>query len=202
MITFSGEFKLNKKLTVSLSQFINALSNTVRCVRKVDNYTYGFESEFFVNDNFSDISKPIRVPSTQPMGLLEWKPNNKRNAIIWTGNANFNTYAEWLLYLIEKILAPNGYILYGEVIYNKDNENGKLIVIKNKIFNLPQFGDSIEVIPTLNLRLDFPYIDIKPIKKYIKKSWTKKEVITLLLLLGENYGATKDEMDEWLEFNI
>lgn len=139
---FAGEFKLNKKLDDKLYAFLIKFNQTRRMKRKI-NDIYGKEGEFFVdskaecgqdwdNPNVVDSSEP---PSTQPGLWCQWVPTEDRQYIEWDGGEKFYNFVEWIMYIIEKILKPNGYILNGEVKWQGEefDDRGKIIIKNNKV---------------------------------------------------------------------
>ncbi|MBY9087518.1 hypothetical protein KIH86_25350, partial [Paenibacillus sp. HN-1] len=81
------------------------------------NSDFGIEGEFyfnpmdFENDGQSMDSSIIdynEPPSFQPTLWLHWFPSTDRNEIIWNGGDFTEGAAEWVAYIIFKILAPKG----------------------------------------------------------------------------------------------
>ncbi|MGR0121661.1 hypothetical protein [Bacillus halotolerans] len=115
-----GQFRLNKTLDSDTFIFLNKLADTRRMKRKVDESIYGIEGEFYVDgdggqayeENIIDYNEP---PKTQPSLWLQWIPTEEKNAIVWDGGEKFNCPDEWIVYLIEKVLKPKGYVLNGVV---------------------------------------------------------------------------------------
>ena len=54
---------------------------------------------------------------------------------MWDGNEKFYSYIEWLEYLIDKVLAPRGYVVNGEVTWGGEDrrDTGKITVVNNKV---------------------------------------------------------------------
>ncbi|MFA1782442.1 hypothetical protein ACDX77_19395 [Bacillus velezensis] len=120
-----GQFILNKTLDSETFIFLNKLAESRRMKRDVDESIYGIEGEFYVDEfyfnsdgelayeeNILDYNEP---PKTQPSLWLQWIPTEEKNAIVWDGGENFNCPDEWIVYLIEKVLKPKGYVLNGVV---------------------------------------------------------------------------------------
>ena len=63
---------------------------------------------------------------------------------------------EWLVYLIHKFLAPNGYVLNGVVEWSGEESGdvGEIFVEDNKVFIQEWKGNKHEVLPTNNMRTD------------------------------------------------
>lgn len=147
---FDGTFKLNKKLTPELHAFLKQLEDTRRMKRDVDESIYGVEGEFFVagegfrgqghSDNVIDHNEP---PATQPGLWLGWTPTDDMMGLEWNGVEKFYAYGEWMAYLIEKILKPNGYVVNGSVKYSgeKVEDAGRLEVVDNEVVLRPYEGN-------------------------------------------------------------
>lgn len=103
---------------------------------------YGIEGEFFVegggafgqelDDSILDYNKP---PITQPGLWCQWTPTEDRMHIEWDGAEKFYNYTEWIMYIIDKILKPQGYSLEGEVEYHGQNyyDFGTIIIQNNLV---------------------------------------------------------------------
>lgn len=135
---FVGEFELNKPLDEETYNFLVKFNETRRMKRKVDP-KYGVEGEFYVDgkgmfgqahdETVIDYNNP---PSTQPSLWCQWRPTEDRKFIEWDGGEKFYYYIEWIEYLIDKILAPKGYVLNGKVKWCGEDLNDRgLISIKN-----------------------------------------------------------------------
>jgi hypothetical protein len=90
--------------------------------RNVDESIYGVEGEFYVDgtgfagqghdNNIVDFNTP---PTSQPSLWLQWIPTEDGNSIEWDGGEKFYCADDWILYLIDKVLEPRGYVLNGLV---------------------------------------------------------------------------------------
>lgn len=141
---FNGKFKFNKQLDEEIYNLLVGLATTRRMKRQGLDPKYGYQGEFYFNKNdFSnagqtedtsivDYNEP---PDTQPSLWLQWIPTNDSMFLEWDGGEKFYSYIEWLEYLINKILAPHGYSLTGEVYwYGEDrDDNGIIEIVDNKI---------------------------------------------------------------------
>lgn len=152
---FSGSFQLNKPLAEKTKEFLTKLAQTRRMGRRVD-AKYGIEGEFFVDGsgsfgqgNDSNIIDHNDAPATQPGLWLQWIPNKEGTAIEWDCGEKFYNYTEWLVYLIHKILAPNGYVLNGKVTWQGEETGdvGEITVKNNKVFVKPWKGKKMEMTP-------------------------------------------------------
>ena len=149
--TFSGEVTLNKPLTEELYFYLINFSRTRHMKRDVEmlkeaGFTedYGVEGEFFVentdyyskiigkDETIIDINTP---PSTQPGLWCQWIPNHNRVTIEWDGGEKFYHAAEWMDYLITKILVPQVYIANGKIYaYGEDSDDHWMLsVVDNEV---------------------------------------------------------------------
>jgi hypothetical protein len=138
-----------------MAQYLTLFNETRRMQRRTDS-VFGIEGEFFVfgggdfgqdrEANVNDFNIP---PSTQPGLWCKWTPTEDRMGIEWDGNEKFYDYTEWLVYLIHKILAPNGYVLNGVVEWSGEETGdvGEIFVEDNKVFIQEWKGTKTEVTP-------------------------------------------------------
>jgi len=139
---FRGSFKFNKTLSPKMLDYLTKFNETRRMARNVDN-AFGTEGEFYVfgsgfmgqNDE-SNVIDCNREPKTQPGLWCKWTPSDDGTELEWDGSEKFYYYTEWLFYLINKIIAPNGYVLYGEVDYRGEDfdDHGTIEVRDNVIY--------------------------------------------------------------------
>lgn len=165
---FTGQLNLNKTLSVKALRFLELLNNTRRMGRKNIDDAFGIQGEFFVfedpnskqyiKDFFPGIEIPNptiidfnRPPSTQPGLWCQWRPTKNGNAIKWDGKDKFYNYTEWLVYIIHKILKPNGYVLNGKLKYKGEwkGDYGEIEVKDNHVFL-----NGEEQFPTPEMRTD------------------------------------------------
>ena len=160
---FSGKFNLNKELTPKMAQFLKLFNETRRMKRKTDE-VFGVEGEFFVfgggsfgQDREPNIIDFNKEPSTQPSLWCQWTPTSDNMGIEWDGGEKFYCYTEWLVYLIHKVLAPNGYVLNGVVEWQGEERGdyGEITVVDNRVFTSE---DSGEILPSNNVRTDIVLI--------------------------------------------
>lgn len=137
---FTGQLKFNKQLSLDDKTFLEKLANTRRMARNIGP-EFGVEGEFFVDGggdfgqgHEGSIVDYNRPPSTQPSLWLQWAPTEDGWYLEWDGGEKFYSYVEWLEYLIEKVLAPKGYVLNGEIEWEGE-ESGDLgrIVVKDNV---------------------------------------------------------------------
>ena len=84
------------------------------------------------DDSIIDYNDP---PQGQPGLWCQWIPSDDGTEILWNGGEKFYHYTEWLEYIIDNFLAPNGYVLNGEVYwYGEESDDiGKIIVSDNQV---------------------------------------------------------------------
>ncbi len=109
----------------------------------------GEEGEYFVggkgdggqdeDDSILDYNEP---PGDQPGLWCGWRPNEDDTAIVWDGGEKFYYYVEWLEYLIERFLAPWGYLLNGRMDWQgeEDDDRGTILVRDNRVEPGPPAG--------------------------------------------------------------
>ena len=134
---FEGAIQIDRELDNKTYELLIGLSNTRRMKRNIEGY--GIEGEFYIesidqdkDDTVIDTNNP---PLTQPGVWLDWIPSEDRKNIIWNGSEKFYHGAEWMIYLIDKILAPRGYVLNGKIKAQGEcaNDRWNLIVKNNKV---------------------------------------------------------------------
>lgn len=137
---FTGSFKLNKKLDAETFDLLKGLATTRRMARNIAGY--GIEGEFYTldrndygQDRTPDVIDGNRPPRTQPGLWCQWTPTDDGMEIEWDGGEKFYAYTEWLVYLIDNVLAPRGYKLTGTVAWRGEDSSdlGAIQVIDNKV---------------------------------------------------------------------
>lgn len=156
---FEGQFNLNKQLDNKIHKYLVLFNESRRMGRNLDGafgiegefYTFGDDKDIFFNRQDSNIIDHNKAPVTQPGLWCQWVPSEDGNSIEWDGGEKFYNYTEWIVYLINKILAPNGYVLNGKVDYFGE-ERGDVGVIEIKD-NVVYLNGSISK-PTQTMRTD------------------------------------------------
>lgn len=160
---FSGQFNLNKELSPKMGEYLKAFNETRRMKRDTDE-AFGIEGEFFVfgggsfgQDREPNVIDYNQAPSTQPGLWCQWTPTSDNMGIEWDGGEKFYHYTEWLVYLIHKVLAPNGYVLNGVVAWDGEDRGdyGEITVVDNRVFTSE---DSGEILPSNNIRTELVLI--------------------------------------------
>lgn len=140
--SFNGSFSVSPILHPKTKEFLEKLSMTRRMGRKGMLEMYGKEGEFFVDaegDSGQDNNNPLIIdgnkpPCTQPGLWCQWIPSDNGDCLEWDGGEKFYKYVEWITYIIDKILKPNGYKVNGEVKWQGDEMDDRgLIIIKDNI---------------------------------------------------------------------
>jgi hypothetical protein len=144
---FRGEFTLDRPLSPVLLAYMASFAR-IRHVKRdpaklSDGHYYGEECEFFCFQDYETHGQKIdgsitdhnTPPSNQPGLWCQWIPNEHGTAIVWDEGEKFYEYIEWLQYIIDKILIPDGYVLNGCVEYRGEewSDHGEITVIDNVI---------------------------------------------------------------------
>lgn len=134
---FEGHFTIDRPVDEDTYKLLRGISETRRMRRDVGP-EYEDEGEFYIDgtgsrgqgrdDNIIDYNMP---PATQPSLLIQ----EDRQTIAWDGIENFYEYVEWLEYLINWILYPEGYVVNGEVRWQGEehDDRGTIIVTDNRV---------------------------------------------------------------------
>jgi hypothetical protein len=146
-----------------MAQYLKMFNETRRMGRVTDE-VFGVQGEFFVfgggdfgqnrDENVIDFNTP---PSTQPGLWCQWTPSDDNMGIEWDGGEKFYYYSDWLVYLIHKVLAPNGYVLNGVVTWQGEEigDVGEIIVENNRVFEQPWKINREEITPQTATKYDY-----------------------------------------------
>ena len=138
---FEGSFKINKPVDDDTYELLYGLATTRRMKRKLGP-EYGIEGEFFIakdsffgQDETPDIIDYNSPPITQPSLWCQWLIQEDRCTIKWDEQEKFYDYVSWIVYLIDKILKPRGYIVNCKVKWSgqSPNDTETIIVTDNKV---------------------------------------------------------------------
>jgi hypothetical protein len=152
---FQGKFDFNKPLSDKMFNFLKLFNETRRMKRNVEE-VFGVEGEFYVfgggsygQDHEQNIVDYNQEPSTQPSLWLQWTPTEDRLSLEWDSGEKFYSYTEWLVYLIHKVLAPNGYVLNGTVQWQgeENGDVGEIFVEDNRVYTQAWKGAKTEITP-------------------------------------------------------
>lgn len=154
---FEGSFSIDRPVEKELADYINRFSKVRHMIRDnkliKENYpnwkefsykgNLGMNGEYFVTvsdcfgqDFTSDIIDYNRPPETQPGLWCQWViPSETRNTIVWDEGEKFYEYEKWLVYIIDRFLKPNGYIVNGQMMFQGEDEydSGYILVDDNKV---------------------------------------------------------------------
>lgn len=128
---FEGHFNINIALDDETYELLKGLARTRRMKRDPgvleslglgEADKLGIEGEFFVESEGQgrDHRCPSIIdhnipPASQPGLWLQWVPTDDRERLVWDRGEKFYEADAWIIYLIQKILAPRGYVLNGIV---------------------------------------------------------------------------------------
>jgi hypothetical protein len=138
---FMGEFKIDRPLDEETAKLLRGLCNTRRMKRSINGY--GIEGEFYIDGTKDgcektkdpDIIDYNRPPSTQPSLYCDWIILDDNQTIQASGeDGQFYGPTEWIIYLIDSVLAPRGYVVNGQVGW-RGNDYGDIgvIVVTNNV---------------------------------------------------------------------
>lgn len=111
-------------------------------IREAVGLPIGDEAGYFVGGEGSfgqahdaSVQDYNRPPRSQPGLWCQWVPNDDGSAILWNGAEKFYSYVSWIRYLIVHFLAPWGYLLDGEVVWQGEEESdqGIIRIQENKV---------------------------------------------------------------------
>lgn len=71
----------------------------------------------------------------KPGFWCQWVPSEDGHAIEWDQGEKFYEYIDWLKYIIENFMKPNGIVLNGEVRFRGEdfNDVGVLVCVNNEV---------------------------------------------------------------------
>src|ERR1022692_4164722 len=152
---FTGQFDLDKPLTIAHSVYLRQFSETRRMkrdpvialsmpdlARDAVGLPIGVDGGYFVGnqENSGQIHGKSVVeynspPKGQPGLWCQWIPNSDDRAIVHDGGEKFSYYTEWLEYLIDHFIKPWGYKLNGMVEWSGEDSGdlGRIYVKDNVV---------------------------------------------------------------------
>lgn len=152
---FFGEFKFREQVTQEFMDYIDAFSCTRHMLRDPEKIkeaypdwekrcfhgNLGKDAEYFLDpipfEKDLGVINYNTVPDTQPGLWCQWFTNSYGDECVleWNGSEKFYNYIEWLRYLIDNFIKPEGYHLDGEVewIGEDESDTGKIVVENNEI---------------------------------------------------------------------
>lgn len=77
-----------------------------------------------------------RATDGRPDSYCQWTPTKDGTGLKWDGNEKFYLSAEWMKYLVDKVIAPTGRTCNGTLLAQGDEVGDvwHLIVENNKVF--------------------------------------------------------------------
>lgn len=152
---FIGQFDCTPALPAQLVKDINDYADTRHFKRNCDETKYGLEGEMYIDRDKRDIMgastpgterqwdtssdpevKSYNEPAGNCPGLwCQWVATEDGRHIEWDENEKFYHYIDWLKWIVEKFLKPNGISLSGEVRWQGEDEDdkGRIKVVDNEI---------------------------------------------------------------------
>ena len=158
---FRGCVTLDKPLDEELNKYLDDFLKTRRMMRDVEKikemdadwqkHCYrgelGREGEFYydtttefgdaMDDSVIDYNVP---PYTQPGLWCDWQIVDNTH-IIWDGAEKFYNYVEWMEYIINNFLAPNGYVANGSIEWHgEDMDDIGTIIVEDNVVTVRNLG--------------------------------------------------------------
>lgn len=147
---FKGTVTLDKPLTLAHFKYLEAflsLRHMARNkgieklpdpLRKAVGLPIGKQGEFYVDDDSTmhESVKDVNNPAKGVPGLnCDWQITEDGQGIEWSGMEKFYGYTEWMKYLIDRFLAPWGYVANGRIEWQGDEvgDFGILVVENNQV---------------------------------------------------------------------
>lgn len=103
---FDGEIAVSPPLNADEVSFLRDLANTRR-MNRTKGPLYISKDANFGQDDRSDVIDYNQSHPDQPGLWLCWEPSDDGTAIAWDGTEKFYDSAEWMRYLVEKLLTPS-----------------------------------------------------------------------------------------------
>ena len=194
---FWGDFTIDKELDDETYKLMNGLNETRRMARSLGP-EYGTEGEFYVDggghagqdreDSIIDYNTP---PSTQPGLWCQWRVADNMRTIEWDGGEKFYNYVEWMEYLIDKVLAPRGYVVNGNCSWQGEDtdDKGVLYVENNRVFT--EVGETFYFGATeVDQDLKRSFADA------LKKTQDETQRKALTVLIGTFVSGKNDDLNQ------
>lgn len=133
--------KIFTKVSAQVTRMLHGLQKTRRMCRCrfINSIDYGIDGQYFVDqdefknyetcDKYSSFyyGKPLQYnysPRTQPSLYLKWEFDQENQTIKFDPlSEKFYKYHEWLIYLVNHFLHPNGYIIFGQINWQGENND-------------------------------------------------------------------------------
>jgi hypothetical protein len=139
---FFGRISLNKTLDKETAEFLIAFAESRRVAWKGLDPKYGIDGEYYTEggsdpDRGPNLPDYNKSPRTQPGLWCNWVPTDDLMGIEWNGGEKFYDATEWMGYIVNKILAPKGYICNGTIEAQGENTEDRwyLKVTDNEVIS-------------------------------------------------------------------
>lgn len=103
---FEGELTIEPPLNRSEGEFISAFQETRRMAREKGPLFVG-GTGFWGQGHDPDIYDYNKSPRDQPGLWCEWTVSERGDKLYWNGAEKFYRAEEWLIYIIDNLLAPS-----------------------------------------------------------------------------------------------
>lgn len=153
---FDGEFSVTPTLRPEHVAYLQKFAGTRRMMRDADQTALrpdpireavglpvGPDGAYFVGaEGFAgqehgapDVVNGNIAGGGQPGLWCQWVPSDDGTTIAWDLTEKFYNYVEWLQYLIDNFLAPWGYSLNGQVMWQgeESGDMGQILVADNGV---------------------------------------------------------------------
>lgn len=139
---YMGRVTFQKKLDEETATFLKKFASTRRMKRTGLPKKYGVDGEYYVDgkgpmgqDTDETVVDQNRPPRTQPGLWCQWIPTKDLMGLEWDGGEKFYNGYKWMKYILERILAPKGYVANGVIEAQGEDMNDRwtLKVINNEV---------------------------------------------------------------------
>lgn len=121
---FEGRINVSPPMSPELVTFLTKFNQTRRMHRTLGpDYVDG--SGYYGQGQDPDIIDFNQPPPGQPDLWCQWCPTEDGTAIEWDGGEKFYKAFEWMIYIIERYIAPKGHVCNG-VIHAVGESTGDL----------------------------------------------------------------------------
>jgi hypothetical protein len=107
--TFQGRIGVTPPLNPAEIEYLNRFSTTRRMDRENGPYYANPGSDGFGQDEEPDILNYNNPADGQPSLWCQWVPTEDGTAIVWDGGEKFYESEEWMTYVVNHFIKPNGH---------------------------------------------------------------------------------------------
>jgi len=111
---FYGSICVEPPMDDVLVTFLTKFNKTRRMTRK-NGPDYVDGTGFMGQGSDDDIINSNQPPEGQPSLWCQWVPFEDGTEIAWDQREKFYSAAEWMKYIIDRYIAPKGYVCNGEI---------------------------------------------------------------------------------------